>query len=145
VLIDPVTFRRTVRARDLLACEVHDELSLRDVAARVGVSPSHLIRSFGALFGDTPHQFRTRMRLERAKALLARGDTVTDACMQVGFSSLGSFSTLFTRWVGVAPSAFRRSFQVPRALAPAVDPGCVGILAHLPPSAWSHFREAALR
>jgi AraC-like DNA-binding protein len=74
--------------------------------------------------------------------LLAAGNSVTDACVEVGFSSLGSFSTLFTRWVGVAPSAWRRSIQVPRAYAPIVIPGCVGMMAQLPPDAWSHFREA---
>ena len=131
MLIDPVTFRRLVRARELLASEEHDALGIREVAARVTLSPYHFIRVFGAVFGDTPHQFRTRMRLERAKQLLAAGGTVTDACFEVGFASVGSFSSLFTRWVGAPPSAYRR-------IAPVVAPGCLGLLAQLP----SNSREA---
>jgi AraC-like DNA-binding protein len=146
VLIDAATFRRVVRARELLGGEAHDELGVREIAARVTLSPSHLIRVFGALFGDTPHQFRTRARLERAKSLLAGGAPVTDVCLEVGFSSLGSFSTLFSRWVGVAPSAWRRSVQVPRTYERAVArAGCVGMLGYLPSGTWSHFREARPR
>jgi AraC-like DNA-binding protein len=137
VLIDPTTFRRLVRARDLLA---DDTLSVRDVAARVRLSPFHFIRVFGAVFGDTPHQFRTRVRLERARALLARGSSVTDTCFEIGFSSVGSFSALFTRWNGAPPSAFRRTVAVPRDLA--ISPaGCLGLLEQFwrsaPPTAWA--------
>jgi AraC-like DNA-binding protein len=136
VLVDPPTFRRLVRARDLLE---DDTLSVRDVAARVRLSPFHFIRVFDGLFGDTPHQFRTRLRLDRARALLARGSTVTDTCLEVGFSSVGSFSALFTRWNGVSPSAFRRTVAVPRDLAP--PPGCLGLLEQFwrsaPAAAWA--------
>ena len=77
------------------------------------VSPFHFIRQFQALFGETPHQYRIRARLERAKDLLESSDySVTDVCMEVGFSSLGSFSDLFARRVGMAPSVYRR--QCPR-------------------------------
>ncbi len=122
MLVDPPTFRRLVRARDLLA---DDSLSVRDIAERVRLSPFHFIRVFGSLFGDTPHQFRTRVRDDRAKSLLARGTSVTDACMDVGFASVGSFSAMFTRWVGTPPSAYRRVFPVP---APPVPIGCMGML-----------------
>ena len=136
MLIDPATFRRLVRARELLA---DDTLSVREVAERVRFSPFHFIRVFGGLFGDTPHQFRTRVRLDRARALLARGATVTDACLEIGFSSVGSFSALFTRWSGVSPSAFRRTVAVPRALAP--PPSCLGLLEQFwrsaPAAAWA--------
>jgi AraC-like DNA-binding protein len=142
VLVDAATFRRVVRARELLRSEAHDELGVGEIAARVTLSPSHLIRVFGALFGDTPHQLRTRARLERAKSLLAAGASVTEVCLEVGFSSVGSFSALFSRRVGLAPSAFRRAVQVPRGYERMVVPGCVGMLGHLPAGAWSHFREA---
>jgi AraC-like DNA-binding protein len=103
VYIDPPTLRRLCRARELL-----DELlPVRTVAREVGISPYHFIRQFDAVFGETPHRYRTRQRIERAKLLLARGTSVTDVCMEVGFSSVGSFSALFTRWAGVAPSQFR--------------------------------------
>jgi AraC-like DNA-binding protein len=135
VIVDPPTFRRLVRARELLA---DDTLSVRDIATRVRLSPFHFIRVFGAVFGDTPHQFRTRVRVDRAKALLANGTSVTDACMDVGFTSLGSFSALFTRWVGTAPSAFRRSIAVPAYPAPI---SCIALLEQFwrsaPPGAWA--------
>jgi len=135
MLVDAVTFRRLVRARELLAAD--EALSVCEVARRVSLSPYHFIRVFGALYGDTPHQFRTRVRLDRAKELLARGTSVTDTCVKVGFSSLGSFSALFTRWTGAPPSAYRRSVAVPRCFSPIYVPGCLGMLARLP----SNFRE----
>ena len=131
MLIDPRTFRRLVRARDLLVGD--DELSVRAIAEQVGLSPFHFIRQFAALYGTTPHQARTRARLDRAKTLLATGTPVTDVCMEVGFSSLGSFSALFTRWEGTSPTRYRRSVQVPRSFAPVVIPGCVGLMSQLPP------------
>src|ERR1700731_2821300 len=102
-------FRRLCQARDLLS-EVHEcPLSIEDVAREVGISPFHFIRQFEAVFGSTPHQFRIQWRLERAKHLLAAGRySVTEVCLEVGFTSLGSFSDLFTRRVGETPSAYRR-------------------------------------
>lgn len=137
MLIDPPTFRRLVRARELLA---DDTLSVRDVATHVRLSPFHFIRVFGAVFGDTPHQFRTRVRLERARALLARGSSVTDTCFEIGFSSVGSFSALFTRWNGAPPSAFRRTVAVARDLL-VPPPSCLGLLEQFwrsaPAAAWA--------
>ena len=71
------------------------------------MSPAYFSRSFKAAFGETPHQYLMSRRMERAKALLRAGATVTDVCMAVGFSSLGSFSTQFKRLVGESPSAYR--------------------------------------
>lgn len=146
MLVDPVTFRRLVRARDRLAAIDDDRApTVRDVATEVGLSPYHFIRVFAAVFGDTPHRFRTRLRLDRARELLAAGETVTGACFDLGFHSLGSFSALFTRWNGTPPSRYRRAVAVPRALAPAI-PGCLGMLGALPRGAWStssNSREAA--
>ena len=142
MVIDGPTFRRLVRGRELLESPAHDELTVRDVAARVALSPYHFIRRFAALFGDTPHQVRTRARMERAKQLLAAGVTVTDACREVGFSSLGSFSWLFCRRTGTPPSAYRRQVAVPRSLGAPPVPGCLGLIAQVPPGAWSNSREA---
>jgi AraC-like DNA-binding protein len=117
----------------------------------VQVSPYHFIRQFEAVFGVTPHQFRIQERLEAARHLLALGrHSVTDVCMEVGFSSLGSFSTLFTRRVGEAPSAYRRRVrvfvQVPGALPAILTPGCFSLMGQLPASAFGNrrrnFREA---
>jgi AraC-like DNA-binding protein len=145
VVIDGPTFRRLVRGRELLESPAYDELTVRDVAARVALSPYHFIRRFSALFGDTPHQVRTRARMERAKALLAAGMAVTDACHEVGFSSLGSFSLLFHRRTGTPPSVYRRYVAVPRSFGVSLVPGCLGLISQLPPGAWSNSREACPR
>jgi AraC-like DNA-binding protein len=134
MLIDPRTFHRVVRVRERLLAD--DELTLAEVAAQVGMSPSRLIRVFAALFGTTPHQLRTQARLERARERLVQGAAVTDVCMEVGFSSLGSFSALFTRWTGTPPSRYRRIVQVPAP--PPIMHGCLGMLGCLP----RNFREA---
>ena len=138
MLIDPRTFRRLVETRTLLVED--DALSVADLAARLDVSPSRYIRVFTALFGTTPHQLRTQARLERARERLVQGAAVTEVCMEVGFSSLGSFSALFTRWIGTPPSHYRRIVQEPRDVQPLI-PGCLGMLACLP----RNFREACAR
>jgi AraC-like DNA-binding protein len=138
---------RLCRARDLLR-DVHDRpLSIRDVARDAGMSPYHFIRQFEALFGTTPHQYRISARMDLAKGLLALSDySVTDVCMEVGFSSLGSFSTLFLTRVGESPSAYRRRARAVCSVPgmPPLEwfPGCLTLLARLPPSAHSIFREA---
>jgi len=111
------TLVRLCRARDLLAEPRSTNLSIGDAAREANMSSFHFIRRFAAVFGETPHRFRTRERLTAAQRLLARGYSVTDVCLDVGFHSLGSFSTLFTREIGVSPAAYqrslRRSFHVP--------------------------------
>jgi AraC-like DNA-binding protein len=135
------------RARDLLS-EAHDRpLSIEDVARDVQISPFHFIRQFEAVFGSTPHQFRIQSRLERAKHLLATGRmSVTEVCLEVGFTSLGSFSDLFTRRVGETPSAYRRRaramVQVPGRPPQDLIPGCLSLMARLPRAALRSFREA---
>jgi len=132
VLIAPATFRRLVRAHELLSGDDEDALSVRAIALKLDLSPFHFIRQFAAVYGSTPHQLRTRARLERAKGLLATGSPVTEVCLEVGFSSLGSFSALFTRWVGASPTRYRQSVQVPRNFGSVIVPGCFGLLAQLP-------------
>jgi AraC-like DNA-binding protein len=144
-------FRRLCRARDLLREAREPSPSIVDLAREVHISPFHFIRQFEAVFGMTPHQFRIQARLGRARHLLAMGEhSVTDVCMEVGFSSLGSFSTLFMRRLGEAPSAYQRrvrtGVQVPGRLPAALTPGCLSLMSHLPASAFSRpdrsFREA---
>jgi AraC-like DNA-binding protein len=86
------------------------------------------------MFGETPHQYRSRAQIERAKHLLIlTGLSVTDVCMAVGFSSLGSFSALFSRRVGMSPSEFQRRYR--RASAPqqqlpaSLIPGCLSLMS----------------
>jgi AraC-like DNA-binding protein len=140
-------FARLCRARELLG-EVREEpLSIKDVAREIRMSPFHFIRQFETLFGHTPHQFRIESRLDQAKELLAMGQlSVTDVCMEVGMSSLGSFSDLFARRVGETPSAYQRRarvmVQVPGALPQDLFPGCLSLMGSLPSCAFRNFREA---
>jgi AraC-like DNA-binding protein len=120
---------------------------IEEVAREVRISPFHFIRQFEAVFGSTPHQFRIQSRLDHARELLTRGEhSVTEVCMAVGFSSLGSFSDLFTRRVGEPPSAYRRRVRaivsVPGTMPLRLIPGCLSLMGFLPPSAFRSFREA---
>lgn len=128
-------FRRLCEARERLQQLDDPAPTIEELALELGVSPFHFIRQFETVFGVTPHQYRIQARLDRAKALLAAGDlSVTDVCMEVGFSSLGSFSTLFTRRFGEPPSAFRR-----RVDAADLTPGCLSLMGGVPGRS---FREA---
>lgn len=143
-------FRRLCLARERLREVCEPSPSIEEVARELGVSPFHFIRQFDAVFGVTPHQFRIEARLESARHLLAVGLTVTDVCMEVGFSSLGSFSALFARRLGETPSGYRRRaramVQVPGSLPHALAPGCLSLMGGLPRDAFSapgrSFREA---
>jgi AraC-like DNA-binding protein len=145
VRLDDDTRRRLSLSRDILESE-QTPAPIASVARRAGVSPYHFIRLFEATFGTTPHRYRSGVRLERARRLLAGGTPVTDVCMELGFSSLGSFSSMFTRRVGEAPSRYQRrvraSIQVPADLVRLFAPSCVGLMSALPADAFRNFREA---
>lgn len=118
---------RLERARTLIHRSYDQPLDLSQVAAASHLSRHHFVREFRRAFDQTPHQYMTQVRLERARELLMTTDrSVTEICMAVGFSSLGSFSTLFTRHVGHSPARYRRtvvqSLGVPSPLPPI--PGC---------------------
>jgi AraC-like DNA-binding protein len=96
------------RARDLLDREYARPLNVPVMARAALMSPSLFARRFREVYGDTPYGYLQTRRVERAMALLRRGDlSVTDVCMAVGFTSLGSFSSTFTRLVGEPPSAYK--------------------------------------
>jgi AraC-like DNA-binding protein len=146
MLLAGYTFRNLCRARELLAESPEEHLSVKYIAREVAISPYHFIRQFEAVFGMTPHQFRIQSRLDRAKLLLAMGEqSVTDVCMEVGFSSLGSFSDLFTRKFGSSPSAYKRRartmVQVPGNFPQELFPGCFSLMGALPASAFRNFQE----
>ena len=148
MLLRPDAFSRLCRARDLLVEIREHPLSIKDVAREVRISPFHFIRQFEALFGLTPHQFRMQSRLDQAKHLLAKGQlSVTEVGMEVGLSSLGSFSDLFARRVGATPSDYQRRarvlVQIPGSFQRVLYPGCLSLLGCLPPSAFRNFREAS--
>jgi AraC-like DNA-binding protein len=101
-------WRRLHRGRDWLHAHAAEPASLAETARAACLSPHHFLRAFHRAFGVTPHRYLQRLRLERARALLARRDaSVTEVCLAVGFASLGSFSALFRREVGVSPRAWR--------------------------------------
>src|SRR5271155_5664759 len=95
------------RARDLIDREYARPLDVPTMARRALMSPAHFSRQFRAAYGETPYSYLMTRRIERAMALLRLGASVTDACMTVGCSSLGSFSTRFTELVGCTPTAYR--------------------------------------
>jgi AraC-like DNA-binding protein len=103
---------RLCRARDLIRDYSAETVTLMDCAEEAGLSPWHLLREFRVAFGETPKEFQTRLRLERAKNLLTVTDrSVTEVCFDVGFSSLGTFSVLFKRHLGTSPKVFRRQVR----------------------------------
>ena len=122
-------YRRLVRARDFMAAHLGEPVTLAAIARQAGLSPYHFLRLHKQAFAVTPHEHLTELRLERAKAMLARGEaSVTEVCLEVGYTSLGSFSTLFSRRVGRSPARFareiRRVVQVPARLPALYIPGC---------------------
>lgn len=118
-LIHDETFRRLCRARDLLASAYQEPVRLEQAAGEACLSAFHFHRLFASTFGETPHDFVTRLRMERARHLLVSADmTVTDVCFEIGYASLGSFSLKFRSLVGKTPTEFqresRRSFAYPK-------------------------------
>jgi AraC-like DNA-binding protein len=109
------------RARDLIDRDFAQPLDVPTMAARAFMSPSHFSRRFRAAYGETPYSYLMTRRIERAMALLRGGMSVTDACMAVGCTSLGSFSSKFSELVGESPSAYRARSH------PAVEamPDCI--------------------
>ena len=137
-----VVLRRLLRAHALMHDACAEPLSLEALAREARLSRFFFVRSFRAAFGVTPHQYLTRLRLERAKRALARGASVTEVCFDVGFASAGSFSTLFRRHVGLAPRSWQRRARtvvaVPAAWPALFIPSC--FLWRFAPS---NFGEAA--
>ena len=100
---------RLRRVRDRMDREYAEPLDVEALARGVNMSAGHLSRQFRLAYGESPYSYLMTRRIERAMALLRRGDlSVTDVCFEVGCSSLGTFSTRFTELVGVPPSVYRR-------------------------------------
>jgi AraC-like DNA-binding protein len=99
---------RLRQARDRMDREYAQPLDVPTLARAAFMSPGHFSRSFRAAYGETPYSYLMTRRIERAKALLRRGDlSVTEVCFEVGCTSLGSFSSRFTELVGESPSVYR--------------------------------------
>ena len=116
--------RHLLRAKDLADARYAEALDVDDMAAAAGLSRAHFSREFRRAFGETPHVYLLTRRLERAAALLRTTDrSIADICFSVGLSSIGSFTTSFTRMFEKSPAAYRASF--PPAVAKVVVPSCV--------------------
>jgi AraC-like DNA-binding protein len=101
--------RRMLRARDAMDRAYAEALDIRALARVASVSEAHFIRTFRGTFGETPHRYLQRRRVERAMYLLRATDrSVTDVCLDVGFTSLGTFSRSFRDIVGEAPATYRQ-------------------------------------
>src|SRR3982751_5997523 len=106
--------RRMLRARDAMDRRYASPLDVPTLARIACVSEAHFIRTFGATFGETPNRYLQRRRVERAMFLMRESSrSVTDICMDVGFSSLGTFSRVFREIVGEPPSAYRDRGALP--------------------------------
>ncbi len=100
------------RVRDRIDREYAQPLNVEALARSVNMSGGHLSREFRRAYGESPYSYLMTRRIERAMALLRRGDlSVTEVCFAVGCSSLGTFSTRFTELVGVPPSVYRRQVE----------------------------------
>ncbi len=106
--MDPTELAHLRRARDLLDREYMRPLDVPAMARTALMSTAHFSRRFREAYGETPYGYLQTRRVERAMALLRRGDlSVTEVCFEVGSTSLGSFSSTFTRLVGMSPGAYR--------------------------------------
>lgn len=121
----PADLRSLTRARDLMDRRYAEPLDVPAIAASVHMSAGHFHRSFREAFGETPYGYLMTRRVERAMTLLRGGMSVTDACFAVGCTSLGSFSSSFTRLVGATPSAYRSAALAGDHDWLAALPGCV--------------------
>jgi AraC-like DNA-binding protein len=121
--------RRLLRARDVMDLAYAEPLDVRVVAAAAHVSAAHFSRSFRAVFGETPHRYLQRRRVERSMFLLRETDrSVTDICFDVGFGSVGTFSRTFREIVGETPSGYRLQHE------PMPAPNCVQMAGTRPRS-----------
>ena len=119
--------RRLLRARDAMDRAYAEPLDVRAVAAVAHISDAHFIRSFRAVFGETPHRYLQRRRVARSMFLLRETDrSVTDICFDVGFSSRGTFVRMFREIVGETPSDYRVGHE------PMVAPNCFQLAATRP-------------
>ncbi len=116
--------RHLLRAKDLADARYPEPLTVADLARAAGLSQAHFSREFRRTFGESPHVYLLTRRLERAASLLRLTDrSVADICVTVGLTSVGSFTTSFTRLFGKSPTAYRAAF--PPATTFARVPACV--------------------
>ncbi|MEP7337993.1 MAG: AraC family transcriptional regulator [Acidobacteriota bacterium] len=129
IAFDQDTYQRLCRARSFIDRNFCQPINLDQVSGQACFSRYHFIRLFRQTFNKTPHQYITQKRIEKAKALLTSSKlTVTDVCFEVGFESLGSFSSLFRKYVGDSPITYRtrnlKPFEIPEKVQHMPIPAC---------------------
>ena len=131
------------QAKSYIDAHLDQPISLDEIAYHVHLSRFHFLRLFRRHFQETPHQYLTRRRIEKAKELLANSHIpITEICFTVGFESLGSFSTLFHDVVGWSPSIYRARVFEQRRQPLKFIPHCLALMHGLQPSEESNFQEA---
>jgi AraC-like DNA-binding protein len=105
------TFRRLCRGHDFLASEYHSRVLLQQAAREACLSEFHFHRLFRITFGETPPDFLTRLRMDRARQMLASERSVTEVCFEIGYGSLGTFSSKFRDQFGRSPAEFQREVR----------------------------------
>ena len=129
--MDDDLYRRLCRARELMDDCYSDALDIKQISQTACVSPYHFIRLFKRAFKTTPHQYLKCRRIDKAKELLTRSSmSVTDVCFEVGFQSLGSFSSLFHKTVGHPPITYREKSRETQAAKRQI-PGCFLVMYKL--------------
>jgi AraC-like DNA-binding protein len=119
-------------AKDILDGHFREPIAVDEVATSVGYSPFHFAREFRRTYGESPGRYLARRRIERAQQLLHASDlTVTEICLVVGYTSLGTFSAAFKRAVGVSPTGYRSMAR--EASKAEVVPACVLLMRQTPP------------
>jgi AraC-like DNA-binding protein len=121
-------YRRVVQAKLFMDAHFAESIDVDDISSEAAFSKFHFIRLFKRVYGFAPHAYLTKVRVQHAQEFLDKGAQVTDACYAVGFTSLGTFSRLFKRHVGIVPSRYRAG-RMARATALgevplAFIPGC---------------------
>jgi AraC-like DNA-binding protein len=108
LLKNPDLYKRIIRAKELIDDCCTEQLDIDRIAKEAYFSPYHFLRTFKKIYNKTPHRYLTERRIDKAKELLSVPDTtVTEVCFEIGFESIGSFSTLFNRYVGQSPARYR--------------------------------------
>jgi AraC-like DNA-binding protein len=130
---DAQIYRRLCRARAFIDHCYDHPLSLEQISSEACFSRYHFLRLFRRAFNKTPHQYLIERRIERAKELLTANELrVTDVCFEVGFQSLGSFSSLFHKYVGHPPNIYREKSRQSQAAKRQI-PGCFLVMYGLEP------------
>jgi AraC-like DNA-binding protein len=107
MIIEPDLYERIVAAKVFIDKNFQHPICLEDISQQAFLSRFHFHRLFSAVYKTTPHQYLKRKRIEKAKELLSQNKSITDVCNAVGFESLGSFSMLFKKEIGFAPTYYR--------------------------------------